>query len=77
MKLELLREGARAILDFGIHPNKRLALYQSTYIRYHLDIDSDASCTFGEFAELTPEELKKRFVREAEDEMQGFLAALD
>jgi len=77
VKLELLREGARAILDFGIHPDKRLALYQSTYIRYERDIDSDASCTFGEFSTLTLKELEKRFVREAEDEMQGFLAALD
>ncbi len=77
VKLELLRAGARAILEFGIHPEKRLALYQSTHIRYERDIDSDASCSFGEFSTLTLEELKKRFVREAEDEMQGFLAALE
>jgi len=76
-KLELLREGARAILAFGIHAQKRLALYQSTHIRYSRDIDSDASCTFGEFASLSLEELENRFIREAEDEMQGFLAALD
>jgi len=77
VKLELLREGARAVLKFGIHPGKRLALYQSTYIRYSRDIDSDASSTFGEFASLSLEELENRFIREAEDEMQGFLAALD
>jgi len=77
VKLELLREGARAVLEFGIHPSKRLALYQSTYIRHQRDINSDVSSTFGEFADYSIEELEKRFVREAEDEMQGFLAALD
>ncbi|MCK5737371.1 MAG: hypothetical protein KAH21_12875, partial [Spirochaetaceae bacterium] len=76
-KLKLLREGARSILEFGIHPDKKLALYQSTYIRYQYDIDSDASSTFGEFSSLSLNEIKQRFVREAEDEMQGFLAALD
>jgi hypothetical protein len=77
VKLELLREGARAILGFGIHPEKRLALYQSTYIRYQRDIDSDASSTFGEFSEMSLDEIREGFVREAEDEMEGFLAALD
>jgi hypothetical protein len=52
-------------------------LYQSTHVRHSRDIDSDASCTFGEFVSLSDEELEQGFVREAEDEMQGFLAALD
>jgi two-component sensor histidine kinase/N-acetylglutamate synthase-like GNAT family acetyltransferase len=77
VKLSLLRDGARAILDYGIHPSKRIALYQSTHVRHSRDIDSDASCTFGEFVSLSDEELEQGFVREAEDEMQGFLAALD
>ncbi len=77
VKLELLREGARAILDFGIHPEKRLAFYQSTYIRHSRDINSDASTTLGDFAGMSAEEMEQGFVREAEDEMQGFLAALD
>jgi two-component sensor histidine kinase len=76
-KLGLLQEGVRVILGYGIHRAKRLAFYQSTYVRHKLDIDSDVSSTFGEFSELPMEELKRRFVREAEDEMQGFLAALD
>lgn len=77
VKLKLLQDGAQTILDFGIHPEKRLAFYQSTYARYSRDIDSDKSCTLGEFAEFSQDELLRRFVREAEDEMQGFLAALD
>jgi hypothetical protein len=76
-KLLLLQEGARRILEFGIHPSKRLAFYQSTYVRYQRDIDSDASSTFGEFAQLPYEELKRRFVRESDDELQGFLSALE
>lgn len=77
VKLKLLQEGARAILDFGIRPTKRLSLYQSTYIRHHRDINSDASSTLGEFAEFPYEELERRFVRETDDEMKGFLAALE
>lgn len=76
-KLLLLQRGAQAVLEFGIHPSKRLAFYQSTYIRHIRDIDSDASSTFGEFAALPLEELERRFAREAESEMQGFMAALD
>ena len=76
-KLELLRDGARALLDFGIHPTKRLAFYQSTYVRHSRDIDSDASTTIGDFAGMDLETMERDFIREAEDEMQGFLAALD
>ena len=77
MKLALLQEGARAMIDMGFSVDKRLAFYQSTYVRHRRDIDSDASCSFGEFAACSAEQLKTRFVRDAEDEMQGFLAALD
>jgi len=76
-KLLLLQKGAQAILELGIHPAKRLALYQSTYIRHARDIDSDASSTFGEFATSSLEKLEKQFSREAESEMQEFVAALD
>jgi len=76
-KLLLLQMGARAVLEFGIHPSKRLALYQSTYIRHTRDIDSDASSTFGEFATLPLEELERRFARDSESGMQGFMAVLD
>ena len=75
-KLRLLRDGAKAILDFGIHPKKRLAFYQTTYVRHSKDVDSDSSSTLGEFSVLTDEELTE-FIREAEDEVQGFLSALE
>ena len=77
VKLKLLRDGAQSIIDMGISPSKRLAFYRSTYVRHRQDIDSDASCTFGEFAGFSIEDLKTRFVRDAEDEIQGFLPAPD
>ena len=77
VKLLLLQKGAQAILECGIHSNKRLAFYQTTYIRHTRDIDSDVSSTFGEFASLSLEELEKGFARTSESELQGFMAALD
>ena len=77
VKLALLQQGAGAMIDMGLSAGKRLAFYQSTYVRHRRDINSDASCTFGEFAACSAEQLEARFVRDAEDEMQGFLAALD
>ena len=77
VKLKLLQDGARTIVDYGISPEKKLAFYQSTYARHSRDIDSDASSTLGEFIMFTQDELQRGFVRTSEDEMQGFLAALD
>lgn len=77
VKLNLLQDGARTILNYGINPEKKLAFYQSTYARHNRDIDSDASSTLGKFITYSQDELLEKFVREAEDEMQGFLAALD
>ncbi|MDF1567378.1 MAG: GNAT family N-acetyltransferase [Spirochaetaceae bacterium] len=76
-KLRLLRDGVRTILDYGIHPEKKLSLYQTTYVRHSRDVDSDALTTFGEFSQMDDEEILARFARDADDEMQGFLAALD
>ena len=75
-KMCLLREGAGTILSFGIHPEKRLAFYQTTYVRYEKDVDSDASSTIGEFSALSDEDLMK-YVRDAENEAMGYLSALD
>lgn len=75
-KMRLLREGARAILAYGIHPEKRLAFYQTTYVRYEKDVDSDASSTIWEFSILSDEDLVK-FVRETDNETMDFLSALE
>jgi len=76
-KLQMIREGARRLLEDGIHKDKKLAFYQTTYNHFEKDIDTDASTTFGVFAELSDEELKK-FIRSSEDdEMNGFLVYRD
>jgi len=71
-KLRLLQSGVRTLIDIGIHPQKKLAFYQTTYIRHSRDINSDMVTTFAEFVDL-PDEGLLRFTREADDELQGFL----
>ncbi len=75
-KLQLLRAGARKLVEIGIHREKKLAFYQTTYIRHSRDIDSDAVTTFGEFSGLDDGELL-RYAREADDELQGYLSGVD
>jgi hypothetical protein len=68
--------GAQRLLEMGIHPQKKLSLYQTTYMRHSEDIDTDASCTFDDMATCTDEELIK-YTRLADDEFQNFFAAAD
>lgn len=75
-KLRLLRQGSRALIKVGIHRRKKLSFYQTTWIRHSRDIDSDATTTFGEFADLGDEGLLQ-FSREADDELQGYLSGQD
>jgi N-acetylglutamate synthase-like GNAT family acetyltransferase len=75
-KLKMIRRGAKRLLEIGIHPMKRMAFYQTTYINHNQDIDTYSSSTFGEFSKLSDEELE-RFVRPADDEFSNFLAAMD
>lgn len=75
-KLELIQAGAQRLIEIGVHRKKKLAFYQTTYVRYEHDIDSDSVTTFGEFADLPRHELC-RFTREVDDELQGYLSALD
>lgn len=76
-KLKLMQKGARRLLEMGIHRDKKLSFYQTTYVQHSADVDSDASSTFGEFAELSEEGLR-RFTREtAEEDMLGFMLYQD
>ncbi|MFP4151713.1 MAG: GNAT family N-acetyltransferase [Alkalispirochaeta sp.] len=75
-KLRLIQRAARTLIEIGIHREKKLAFYQTTYIRHTRDINSDAVTTFGEFADLSPDDLF-RYAREADDELQGYISALD
>ena len=75
-KLKLIREGARKLIEMGIHRKKRLAFYQTTYIRHNRDIDTYATTDFGTFASVTDENLR-RFTRQAEEEMFDFIVPVD
>jgi N-acetylglutamate synthase-like GNAT family acetyltransferase/two-component sensor histidine kinase len=75
-KLRIMRKGARTLMEVGIHEDKKLSFYQTTYIRHSADIDSDKTTTFGEFAELSDEQLRA-FIREADDEMLDYMVYQD
>ena len=75
-KLLLIRQGARKLIEMGIHREKKLAFYQTTYIRYTRDIDTYATTTFAELAS-TPDEEITRFIRQADEEMFNFIVPVD
>jgi len=75
-KIKMIRSGARMLLEMGIHPQKKLSFYQTTYMRHSEDIDTNKSCTFAELASCPDEELHN-YIRKADDEFQNFFAAAD
>ncbi len=75
-KLKLIRQGARKLLEIGIHRTKKLSLYQTTYVRHSEDINTDISCTFEEMASCSDECLAG-YIRQADDEFQNFFSAAD
>lgn len=75
-KLKLMRTAAEKMIKIGIHKAKKLAFYQTTYINYTRDIDTYSSTTFGEFAILSDEGLRK-FIRETDNEGCDFLMQVD
>lgn len=75
-KLKLIQEGARRLVEIGIDRGKKLAFYQTTYCDNANDINTDKTTTFGEFIELSEEELQT-FKRASDDELQGFLVHRD
>jgi hypothetical protein len=75
-KLRLIRAGVQRLLEIGVHPDKKLAFYQTTHVRHHRDINSDAVTAFKTFAELPDSDLL-RFTRETDDELQGYVNLRD
>ncbi len=75
-KLKLVREAAQKLVAMGVHGEKRLAFYQTTYPRHSRDIDSDRYTTFSTFASLSDAELMN-FVRETEEAEYDFLMQVD
>ncbi len=75
-KLQLIQKGVRKMLQMGIHPEKKLAFYQTTHVRYEREINPDISTTFGEFSELDAYGLKQ-FVRSADTDLGGYMLITD
>ncbi|HAK47433.1 MAG TPA: histidine kinase [Spirochaeta sp.] len=75
-KLIMMRQAADKILEMGIHKDKCLAFYQTTYPNHSRDIDSDRSTTFGKFTAMNDDELMG-FTRDADDNEFDFLMQVD
>ena len=75
-KLKLLRRGTNALLDMGIHPEKKLSFYQTTYPRYKYDVDIYRSLTLGEFSSISDEELFE-CIMQRDDEFSDYAFAVD
>ena len=76
-KLNMMQQAACRLLEIGIHRDKKLSFYQTTYVQHSADIDSDITTTFGEFTALSEQELR-RFTCETNDEdLLGFMLYQD
>ncbi len=74
-KLQMIRLGARQLLDMGLKKEKRLSFYHTTYNTSDYEIDTFRTTTLGEMAAMADEELDQ-FIVEAEDEFSA-LAFVD
>ena len=76
-KLKMMQQASLRLLEMGIHRDKKLSFYQTTYVQHSADIDSDITTTFGEFSALSEQELR-RFTCETNDEdLLGFMLYQD
>jgi GNAT superfamily N-acetyltransferase len=74
-KLQMIRLGARQLLEMGLKKEKRLSFYNTTYNTSDYEIDTFLTTTLGEMAAMTDEDLD-RLIVEAEDEFSA-LAFVD
>ncbi len=73
-KLKLIRKGVQTFMKKGIHAEKRLAFYPTTYVSGGFDIDINTSSTFGDFAKM-PDSALEEFLTKRDEEMDGFILA--
>jgi GNAT superfamily N-acetyltransferase/two-component sensor histidine kinase len=74
-KLQMIRRGARLLLEMGLKKEKRLSFYHTTYNTADYEIDTFKTTTLGEMAAMSDEDLD-RFIVEGEDEFSA-LAFVD
>jgi signal transduction histidine kinase len=75
-KLLLLRRGANTLVGMGLHPDKKLSFYQTTYPRWKFDIDTYRSLTLNQFGSMSDEELFK-CTKISDNEFSGYAFAVD
>jgi GNAT superfamily N-acetyltransferase/two-component sensor histidine kinase len=74
-KLQMIRQGARQLLEMGLKKEKRLSFYHTTYNTSDYEIDTFRTTTLGEMAAMSDDELDQ-FIVKAEDEFSA-LAFVD
>ncbi len=70
-KAALVRAGARRLLSMGLKKEKKLLLYEATWRRGELDLDSNRSHTLQSVAKLADHELGEILVKQ-NDDLQDF-----
>ncbi len=76
-RLKMMRLASKKLLDMGLHKEKKLGFYQTTYVNHKRDINSDLTTTLESFSELDDNQLM-RFTRETfEDDEFDFLVQTD
>ncbi|MFO7729721.1 MAG: histidine kinase, partial [Spirochaetia bacterium] len=76
-KLKMMQRAARRLLGMGVHRDKKLSFYQTTYVQHSADIDSDITTTFGEFTKLSEQELWRFTCETTDEDMLGFMLYQD
>ncbi len=75
-KLKLIRKGAGTLLKMGLHPDKKLSFYQTTYSKWKNDIDTYKTTSIKALAE-TPDSGLESYIRESDDDLHGYIFAVD
>lgn len=69
-KMGLIQKGAKALINIGINPEKRLGFYHTTYSNHTLEINPNSISTLQIFSGLGREDFSSFFI-ETEDELKG------
>ena len=75
-KLKLLRNGANTLIGMGLHPEKKISFYQTTYPRYIYDVDTYRSLTLRKLGSMDDDELLN-CTKLTDDEFSDYAFAVD
>ncbi|MCG8569329.1 MAG: GNAT family N-acetyltransferase [Spirochaetes bacterium] len=71
-KLRLIRKGAERLIEMGLHPQKRLNFYHTTYNLCQHEIDTYKTITLETMIQTKDDQLD-RFIIKADDELEGYV----